>query len=63
MYRKSASKEYLQKISALHKNLQFTLLKVDANGQLALRELNICVRRRSKIYANCTVSLPIPSHS
>ena len=49
MYHKIKSEELLEKINALHKKLQFSLENVDANGELACLDMNICVSKENKI--------------
>ena len=46
---KSTSKELLEKVNSLHKNLQFTLENVDENGELAFLDMSICVNKEKNI--------------
>ena len=48
MYHKIYKRRIARKINALHKNLQFTLEYVDANGELAFLDMNKCVGKESK---------------
>ena len=45
----STSQELLEETNALHRNLQFTLEKVDANGELSFLDMNMCVSKENEI--------------